>query len=79
MRYKFTEIIGHGASSKVFIADSTDPDDDESHFAIKAMPRLMAANKTKWINETRILQSVQHPNIVPFIESDESDLVSIFD
>jgi len=72
-KYKFTEIIGHGASSKVFKAESTDPEDNESHFAIKAMPRLRAANKTKWINETRILQSVQHPNIVPFIESDEDE------
>jgi len=69
-KYRFVELLGNGASAKVFIAESTN-DEIEDEYAIKSLPKLQAANRAKFEKEVKILSSVSHPNIVGFIESDE--------
>lgn len=71
-KYKFCEVLGNGASAKVFRAESLDPDNDEE-YAIKSMPKLQAANRVKFESEVKILQAVDFPNIVNLVGSDEDE------
>ena len=72
-RYIIEKILGAGAMGEVFLAaDET----SGSQVAIKALPSHLASNPTyllRFEREAQALRDLNHPNIVPFIDSFEED------
>ncbi|EGC34518.1 hypothetical protein DICPUDRAFT_48249 [Dictyostelium purpureum] len=70
-KYQFGESVGKGAFGKVFKALNTETGD---FCAIKQIEKGMISEKQlpAILHEIKLLQTLQHPNIVKFIESHET-------
>lgn len=64
---RITEVLGYGNTSTVFLGVD---DDKQQEVAVKILPK---AKKETYNNEVDINASVSHPNIVPVLETGETD------
>jgi len=71
-RYMFrpTKTLGQGASCKVVRATRKD---DKIQCAVKIMSKSKKVHRVMYGQEISILENLEHPNIVRFIEADDSD------
>ena len=68
--YKFKKLIGNGSFGKVFVAENRLDKSKSARVAIKVMKMKAVSHKLKMIKrEINILQSLDHPNIVKYIET----------
>lgn len=69
-RYEFREVLGTGAFSKVFLAESkTKPG---LHVAVKCIDKKALKGKEESLeNEIKVLRRLRHPNIVQLLETFE--------
>ena len=72
-RYHIESLIGSGGMGTVYRARDSRLD---RTVALKVLPETRAADESfrqRFLRESKLLASIDHPNIIPVYEADESD------